>query len=340
MPRRTPYTKVLKHNELRASHVMGMGDVAFKGFQCLNPECQEFIFVRKDETLEDFEIACPACHYVMRSGDESKFFDYELMDLRNGEPIESGAFSVLHDDYIAEAQEYKYCLYCNSLKPLTFFARHGSRGGTGRQGECSLCKTIYNSLKNQTRLTDQHREAAQKRRLYMDLSGGAKIDSKTVYERFNHRCFKCNEDLSSDVNQGSLDHTLSVYYLWPLLTENATLLCAFHNGEKAQSWPSEYYRPDELKRLAVITGIDYELLSGRPTYNPEALKLLAQPEFVDNLLVKFSAYMPEVIKLRNRLLRDTGIDFFQVSTTISQQWINRADALYKGEPQATLLSGA
>jgi hypothetical protein len=118
------------------------------------------------------------------------------------------------------------------------------------------------------------------------------------------------------------------------------LLCAFHNGEKAQSWPSEYYRPDELKRLAVITGIDYELLSGRPTYNPEALKLLAQPEFVDNLLVKFSAYMPEVIKLRNRLLRDTGIDFFQVSTRISQQWISRADALYKGEPQVTLLSGA
>jgi hypothetical protein len=319
---------------------MGMGDVAFKGFQCLNPECQEFIFVRKDATLEDFEITCPACHYVMRSGDESKFFDYELMDLRNGEAIESGAFSVLHDDYIAEAQEYKYCLYCNSLKPLTFFARHGSRGGTGRQGECSLCKTIYNSLKNQTRLTDQHREAAQKRRLYMDLSGGAKIDSKTVYERFNNRCFKCNEDLSIDVNQGSLDHTLSVYYLWPLLTENATLLCAFHNGEKAQSWPSEYYRPDELKRLAVITGIDYELLSGRPTYNPEALKLLAQAEFVDNLLVKFSAYMPEVIKLRNRLLRDTGIDFFQVSTRISQQWISRADALYKGEPQVTLLSGA
>ena len=329
MPRRKPYTKVLKNNQQRASHVAGMGDVAFKGFQCLNAECQEFIFVRRDETLEEFEISCPKCHYLMKSGEESKFFDYDLMDLRNGEAIESGSFTVVHDDYIAEAQEYKYCLYCNSMKPLIYFDNHGSRRGTGRQGECNLCKKIYNSIKNQTRLTDQHREAAQKRRLYMDLSGGAKIDSKTVYERFNNRCFRCDEDLSVNVNRRRLDHTLSVYYLWPLLTETATLLCAFHNGEKAESWPSEYYSPVELKRLAVITGIDYGLLSGPPTYNPEALQRLAQPDFVDSLLVKFSAYMEEMIKLRNRLLRETGTDFFKTSTTISKQWIDRADAIYK-----------
>jgi len=306
-----------------------MGDVAFKGFQCLNAECQEFILIRKDETLEAFEITCPKCRYVMKSGEESKFFDYDLMDLRIGKAINSGAFTVLHDDYIAEAQEYKYCLYCNSLKPLIFFDVHRRRRGTGRQGECNLCKTIYNSIKNQTRLTDQHREAAQKRRLYMDLSGGSKIDSKTVYERFNNRCFKCDEDLSGAVNRRSLDHTLSVYYLWPLSTDTANLLCALHNGEKAERWPSEYYSPAERKRLSVITGIDYDLLSGPPTYNPEALKLLAQAEFVDKLLIKFSAYMPELIKLRNRLLRETGIDFFQTSTSISKQWIERADAEYK-----------
>jgi hypothetical protein len=250
------------------------------------------------------------------------------MDLRNGKAIESGAFTVLHDDYIIEAQEYKYCLLCNSLKPLIYFDIHRRRQGTGRQGECNLCKTIYNSIKNQTRLTDQHREAAQKRRLYMDLSGGAKIDSKTVYERFNNCCFKCGEDLSVNVNRRRLDHTLSVYYLWPLLTETATLLCSFHNGEKAERWPAEYYSTAERKRLAVITGIDYELLSGPPKYNPEALKLLGQPEFVDSLLVKFSAYMPEVIKLRNRILRDTEMDFFQASTSISKRWIKRADAAY------------
>jgi hypothetical protein len=35
MPRRKPYTKVVKRNQLRANHVRGMGDVVFKGFQCL-----------------------------------------------------------------------------------------------------------------------------------------------------------------------------------------------------------------------------------------------------------------------------------------------------------------
>lgn len=218
------------------------------------------------------------------------------------------------------------------MKPLTFFDVHRSRRGTGRQGECNLCKAIYNSIKNQTRLTDQHREAAQKRRLYMDLSGGTKIDSRAVYARFNDKCFKCGEDLSLNASRRRLDHTLSVYYLWPLTTETATLLCPLHNGEKAERWPSEYYSDSELKRLAIITGIDHGLLSGPPTYNPEALKLLGSPEFVDDLLVKFSAYMLEVIKLRNRLLRETGTDFFRVSKTISNEWIKRADAIYKSKP--------
>ena len=50
MPRRSPYTKVVKTNQIRAAHVSGMGDVVFKGFQCLNSECLEFIFIRKVET--------------------------------------------------------------------------------------------------------------------------------------------------------------------------------------------------------------------------------------------------------------------------------------------------
>jgi len=56
MPRRSPYSKVNKTNQVRAEHVKGMGDVVFKGFQCLNPDCQNFIFVREDEITEDFQI--------------------------------------------------------------------------------------------------------------------------------------------------------------------------------------------------------------------------------------------------------------------------------------------
>lgn len=327
MPRRKAYTKVEKKNRLRAPHVKGMSDVAFKGFQCLNHDCRHFLFVRKDDTVGAFDIECPSCHQHLKAGEESKFFDYDLKLKADDSVVESGEFKILHDDYIAEAQEYKYCIYCNALKPLESFSQHGSRKQTGRQGECNLCKTIYNAIKNQTRLSDQHREAAQKRRLYMDLSGGGKIDSKAVGDRFGNACFNCNRDLLTNPTEGRLDHTLSVYYLWPLTTETATLLCHKCNGNKAERCPSEFYSDGQRKRLAVITGLDYDLLSGSPTYNPQALDLLRTEKFVDDLLTKYSAYMDELIKLRNRIRRDTGLDFFQASKTISRIWIDKADAL-------------
>ena len=327
MPRRAAYTKVEKKNRLRASHVKGMSDVAFKGFQCLNHNCRHFIFVRKDNIIGAFDVECPDCHQHLRSGEESKFFDYDLKLKSDNSIIESGEFKVLHDDYLAEAQEYKYCIYCNAMKPLQMFDQHSSRKQTGRQGECNLCKTIYNSIKNQTRLSDQHREAAQKRRLYMDLCGGSKIDSKAIIKSFSDQCFSCGKNLSLSPDERALDHTLSVYYLWPLTTATATLLCRSCNGNKAQSWPSVFYSDAKRKRLSVITGIEYDLLSGPATYNPAALDLLRAPKFVDDLLAKYSAYMDELIKLRNRILRDTGLDFFQTSKTISRTWVDKADLL-------------
>jgi len=330
MPRRKPYTRVVKIQQIRAEHVKGMGDVVFKGFQCLNSECQQFIFVRKDEVGEDFEIACPNCGAVLRSGNETTFYHYTLRDLRDDSVIEQGQFTILHDDYVSEAQEFKYCIVCNTLKPLQLFDRHRARK-SGRQGECRLCKTVYNAIKNQTRLTDQHREAAQKRRMYLDLAGSEKLDSQKVFEQFGYKCFKCGKDLRDveDEKERPLDHTLPAVYLWPLTTENATLLCREHNGEKSGKWPSEYYSTEELKRLAVLTGIPFELLDGPPQYNPEAIVRLRQPEYVDQLLTKYSAYMSEIIKLRNRLLRDTGLDFFEHSAIISLGWVRMADDEYE-----------
>lgn len=329
MARRSPYSKVNKTNQIRAEHVKGMGDVTFKCFQCLNPECTEFIFIREDEIGEDFSIACPACGYIHESGGETKFYDYS-MDVNDdeGNPVSvaTGAFTIYHDDYIEEAKEYKYCIVCNTIKPLEYFDRHSSRA-SGRQGECRLCKKAYNEIKNGTRLTDQHREAAQKRRLLLDVAGSPKINSREIEERYGQKCFCCGEDLSTvtDKREKPLDHTLPVYYLWPLSTENATLLCRTCNGNKSGTWPSEFYNDNQLRRLAILTGFDYELLSGEPQYNPDAIEALHNPEKVDALLVKFAAYMPEVIKLRNRILRDTGFDFFSVSTTISDSYIRQAD---------------
>ena len=329
MPRRKPYTKVVKTNQIRAEHVRGMGDVVFKGFQCLNSECQEFIFVRKDEIRDDFEFACPTCKTDMLSGDETQFYEYKLVDERDNSTTEEGTFAILHDNYIEEAREYKYCIICNTIKPLDLFDKHKSRK-SGRQGECRLCKVVYNSIKNKTRLTDQHREAAQKRRMYLDLSASTRIYSEEIYKRFRYRCFKCNRDLrKADTKERPLDHTLPAVFLWPLTTENATLLCQEHNGEKSGKWPSAYYSGNELKALAILTGVEYETLAGPPHYNPEAIKRLKTAEQVDQLLAKYAAYMPEIIKLRNRILVHEGFDFFEFSTTISPAWVRKADQEYQ-----------
>lgn len=79
MPRRTPYTRVVTRERARPRHVVGMGDVVFKGFQCLNPECEEFIFVRKNQLGSDFEIACPKCGAVLRAGDSTKIYEYDVV---------------------------------------------------------------------------------------------------------------------------------------------------------------------------------------------------------------------------------------------------------------------
>ena len=330
MARRKPYTKIRKANEIREDHVKGMGDVVFKGFQCLSSKCEEFIFERISELGTDFEITCPTCQTTIRSGDETQFYDYELDDLRDDEIIEKGTFTILHDDYINESQEYKYCIICNTIKPLHLFDRHRSRK-SGRQGECRLCKKVYNSIKNQTRLTDQHREAAQKRRMYLDLAGSTRISSAEVLERFGCRCFKCNVDLRNvrDEKERPLDHTLPVMYLWPLTTENATLLCKAHNSEKSGKWPGEYYSENELRELAVVTGIPYETLTAQPHFNPDAIESLKVTEEVDKLLERYAPYMSEIKKLRNRILESEGFDFFDYSKSISSAWVRDADLEYQ-----------
>lgn len=332
MARRTPYTKVVRINQIRADHVQRMGDVVFKGFQCLNSECREFIFFRKDEISNDFELICPICETAIRSGEETQFYEYELLAMSTNSIIEEGRFTILHDDYIEEAQEYKYCIICNTIKPLDMFDKH-SRRKSGRQGECTLCKKVYNAIKNQTRLTDQHREARQMRRIYLDLSGSEKINSEAVYGRFRYRCFKCQKDLRkvADAKERPLDHTLPAVFLWPLTTENATLLCREHNGEKSGKWPSEYYSNNELKNLAVLTGVPYETLIGPAHYNPEVIEDLKTAEQVDQLLTKYAAYMPRIIKLRNRILEYENFDFFEYSTTISSAWIRRANQEYQNQ---------
>lgn len=74
MPRRKAYSKVTKTDQIRADHVKGMGDVVFSGFQCLNPNCKEYIFIRDDELNVNFQINCPSCNYLIESGRRNKVF--------------------------------------------------------------------------------------------------------------------------------------------------------------------------------------------------------------------------------------------------------------------------
>ena len=153
MARRKAYTRVEKVNQTRPDHVKGMGDVVFKGFQCLNADCTQFIFVRKDDISEFFEITCLACGHLHKFGEEAKFYDYMLMNTEENTLIQEGEFSIMHDDYVDEAKEFKYCIICCTLKPLEYFGRHSARKSQ-HQGECRLCKDVYNKLKNPTRTTD------------------------------------------------------------------------------------------------------------------------------------------------------------------------------------------
>jgi hypothetical protein len=331
MTRRASYTQVEKKNFQRAPHIEGKGDVLYRGFACLNPKCSKFIFVEDREISDDFNIICPECKFEHTAGEATIVYDYDLRDKRDNSIFESGKFEILHDDYLEEAKGYKYCIICSAMKPLELFDRHGSRE-TQRQGECNLCKRLYNAIKNQTRLADQHREASQKRRLYTELTNSSHIDIGKIYEKFSNKCFKCNKELSADREKGkkelkgNLDHTLPAKWLWPLTTDNATLLCSGHNAAKAEKWPGDFYTDAELRKLAPLVGIDYLVLKGAQHFNPEALKRLEDAIFVEKLFARYARYLDELISLRNRILDATEFDFFKSWSKISQDWIKKADA--------------
>lgn len=317
MTRRAPYTRLQKKGQLRPDHVKGMGDVVFKGFQCLEPSCRQFVFVRADEIAADFLIPCPDCGFELAAGEELQLFDYRLMKKGSDKPIEEGQFAVLHDEYLADADLFKYCIYCYTLKPLDHFDRHGRRR-SGRQGECRLCKTIYNGIKNQSRIADQHREAAQRRRLYRILAGGeGPIDSRVVYERFKRRCFSCSLELdysSSGTRRFQLDHTLPARLLWPLTTENATLLCGTCNRAKHGLWPSEFYKSAKIRPLARLTGYEFALLAGPPQLNEEAVATICEDP--DSFIEEWIHCPGDIQRVRQLVLEMAGIDLFEKATEV------------------------
>lgn len=313
MARRAPYTKVEKEGQRRPAHVKGKGDVVYRRFQCLHPECVATIVAADaDCTAADFRIKCPACGYLHFAGGAEHLFEYELRNKASGAVLNEGPFDAAHDAYVGAAERVKYCLNCYTLQPLANFDRHASRQSQ-RQGECKLCKQLYNEFKNGSRLTEQHREAAETRRLLTALAGEADIGSvEELLDAFEHRCFNCERELEDSPGGEDgyhLDHTLPVSWLWPL-DHGPTVLCRKCNGAKRDRWPADFYEGDgkRLRALAVRTGISYEVLAGDPTYNPAALQRLREDP--DGVIERAIDHPERLQALRTKILGLTGEDVF------------------------------
>ena len=314
MARRKAQSRVEKTNYYRPPHVQGKSDVLYKVFSCLNPDCQNLLKAESSEVEGDFSIECDMCGHDHNSNSYYSIYDYEVTDTE-GDVVRSGQADISHSDYIDSAADFKYCIICGTLKPLSEFGFHSARVNTGRQGECSTCKDMYNGIKNDTRTSDQHREASDRRRTYNLLSGDSyAIDGAEVYNKFDGKCFNCESHLKID-SQGrgniALDHTLPAKLLWPRTTDNATLLCDHTvngcNGSKGQRWPKDFYKSStKLKSLATLTGFPYEILAGDPAINPDAVKyILDNLDDVKNQLIDKPG---ELDRIRGLIIKHEGVD--------------------------------
>ncbi len=331
MARRSSYTTVTRIGFSRPDHVKGMGDRAFRVLQCLNPVCTEILVIDERDLEGDFCVDCPSCSFSLKMGEVLELYKYQVANRLTGETSPDEPAMVVHEDYVMRAARFKYCIVCGALKPLAEFDRHTARL-TGRQGECNMCKQDYNSVKNATRTTEQHRIASQQRRLYVQFDSPQRLDINAIVERFDGRCFKCGKAVAIDDNDGeslkaNLDHTRPVYYLWPLTTDNATLLCREHNGNKRHKWPGDFYSDVECRKLAGLTGIDYRDLIGKPVFNPDAIRRLRDGQFVEELFQKFARYPDDLLRLRNRIMDAEGFDFLSSAPRLSPDWKKRADDL-------------
>lgn len=178
----------------------------------------------------------------------------------------------------------------------------------GFQLECRFCKKFFvNRTLNPQRTAAQMKEDGQRRRnfelliaeiyqsspqlAYRTKTGRELVDD--IWEKFDRKCFCCNEPLASS-RKMHLDHTRPLALLWPL-DETATALCPSCNTSKRDKNPSEFYTPDQIKKLSVITGLSVdELMTPEP--NHEVIQILI--ERVDWLYEVFLT-KPELLKERD-----------------------------------------
>lgn len=245
---------------------------AWVSYICVN--CNHINYVHIGETLLTPEQAlqtqqweCSGCGYVhSKDADLPEHWEHwnpELLEHENltVERFWQGFFRIATEK---PESYWKMCNSCGRILPNNAFSKHTGWGPLEKQMECRACKGAINAVLNCQRTPEQLRESSIRRRIADLLVSdyNEKIDVKALFERFGGKCFKTGKPL--DINKSGswhIDHILPSKYLYPLTAQNSALLCSEANSNKRDRWPSEFYSPQELVRLAQITGANLALLS-------------------------------------------------------------------------------
>lgn len=193
-------------------------------------------------------------------------------------------------------------------------AFHGHKAKrTGYQNECRACKKFeINDHFNPRRTSDQLYESSvltRERKLFLRESN-ILDDFKNrvakeglrhfIWERFGRKCFKCG--ISVSLGEFELDHTRPLSYLWPI-DQHATCLCADCNNRKKDSFPCDFYSPEDLQRLAVLIQLDLDELKVKSVNVKELERIRADictfaeswtPRLFNSIAIRVRELCPEI----------------------------------------------
>lgn len=200
---------------------------------------------------------------------------------------------------------WKQCNTCGRILPARNFSGHTGWGPLEKQMECRNCKAVINTNLNPKRTKEQLHESSVRRRIAELLLVGENehLDMNELFKRFGNKCFKTGKILNiKDRKSWAVDHILPSRWLYPLSIKNAALLSTEANSNKRDKWPSEFYSNEEMKKLAIITGANLELISRK---KPVVNKNIDVNACVDRMLIVRSATdITKRIKELKTLLED------------------------------------
>lgn len=244
---------------------------AYLMYSCVNCGCFNFINVGQrlltPQEAMGQQWECKQCGFIhSANSDLPASWEHWNPELRENSELTVQRFWQAFFRSSTENPEvyWKKCNVCGQVLPNSHFSKHSNWGPLEKQMECRACKGAINAVLNCKRTSEQLRESSIRRRIAdMFVEGqNERIDVAELFRRFNSRCFKTGKPLDmTKTGSWHIDHILPSKYLYPLNMSNACLLSNEANSNKRDQWPSEFYSPQELVRLAAITGANLELLS-------------------------------------------------------------------------------